>query len=123
MKTLLPTGAPCPTPLIDISLSGASVLGPPPGRLGDMVMLHIDDVGEIAGRIVRAAPDSFAVAFVDADEKPAFPRSWAKALAWQQESADLLVDGGFIKPIPAADLFDRRFETIAADSVPAAYRE
>ena len=33
-----------------------------------MVMLRIDDVGEIAGRIVRTAPDSFAVAFVDADE-------------------------------------------------------
>jgi sulfonate transport system substrate-binding protein len=60
---------------------------------------------------------------VDADEKPAFPRNWDKALAWEQESADLLVDGGFIKPVPAADLFDRRFETIAADSVPAAYRE
>ena len=55
-------------PLLDISLSGASVLAPPPGRLGDMLMLRIDDVGEIAGQIVRAAPDSFAVAFVDADE-------------------------------------------------------
>ena len=31
--------------------------------------------------------------------------------------------GGFVKPIKAADLFDRRFETIAADAVPAEYRE
>jgi sulfonate transport system substrate-binding protein len=57
------------------------------------------------------------------EDQPRFPRNWDKAQAWQQESADLLVAGGFIKPIQAADLFDRRFETIAADAVPAAYRE
>ncbi|GGK07468.1 sulfonate ABC transporter periplasmic sulfonate-binding protein SsuA [Pilimelia anulata] len=60
---------------------------------------------------------------VDAEDKPAFPRNWDRALAWQQESADLLVAGGFIKPVRAGDLFDRRFETIAADAVPAEYRE
>ena len=60
---------------------------------------------------------------VGAERKPVFPRNWDKALAWEQESADLLVEGGFIKSIKAADLFDRRFETIAADSVPAASRE
>jgi sulfonate transport system substrate-binding protein len=57
------------------------------------------------------------------EDKPAFPADWAKAEAWQQESADLLADGGYIKPIKAADLFDRRFQTIAADAVPAEYRE
>jgi sulfonate transport system substrate-binding protein len=57
------------------------------------------------------------------EDKPAFPRNWDKAQAWQQESADLLVEGGFIPPIKAAELFDRRFETIAADAVPAEYRE
>ncbi|MEV6636311.1 ABC transporter substrate-binding protein [Actinoplanes sp. NPDC051470] len=56
-------------------------------------------------------------------DKPIFPTSWDKAIAWQKESADLLVEGGFIKPIKAADLFDRRFEKIAAESVPAEYRE
>ncbi|HEX8344664.1 MAG TPA: hypothetical protein VF657_07960 [Actinoplanes sp.] len=60
---------------------------------------------------------------VAVEDRPIFPRAWDKAEAWQQESADLLVDGGFIKPIRAADLFDRRFETIAADAVPAAYQE
>jgi len=54
--------------LADISLSGASVMGPPPGRPGDAVMLRLDDVGEIAGRIVRGSADRFAVAFIDADE-------------------------------------------------------
>lgn len=60
---------------------------------------------------------------VATEEKPVFPRNWDRAQAWQQESADLLVAGGFIKPIKAADVFDRRFETIAADAVPATYQE
>jgi cellulose synthase (UDP-forming) len=55
-------------PLIDISRSGATVLAPPPGGAGDTVMLRINEVGEIAGRIVRTAADRFAVAFVDPDE-------------------------------------------------------
>ncbi|GIF14518.1 ABC transporter substrate-binding protein [Actinoplanes teichomyceticus] len=57
------------------------------------------------------------------EHKPHFPRRWDKAVAWQKESADLLVEGGFIKPIDAEKLFDRRFETIAADAVPAEYQE
>lgn len=60
---------------------------------------------------------------VAVDEKPIFPRSWDKAVAWQKESADLLVEGGFIKPIDAEELFDRRFERIAAEAVPATYQE
>jgi sulfonate transport system substrate-binding protein len=60
---------------------------------------------------------------VDAEDKPAFPSNWDKAQAWQQESADLLAEGGFIRTVKAAELFDRRFETIAADAVAAAYRE
>jgi len=56
-------------------------------------------------------------------DKPVFPASWDKAIAWQKESADLLVEGGFIRPVTVEDLFDRRFETIAAESVPAEYRE
>jgi sulfonate transport system substrate-binding protein len=56
-------------------------------------------------------------------DKPVFPTSWDKAVAWQKESADLLVEGGFLEPITAEDLFDRRFEKIAAESVPAEYRE
>ena len=59
----------------------------------------------------------------DTEEKPVFPRNWDKAAAWQKESADLLVEGGFIRPVDAEKLFDRRFQTIAADAVPAAYQE
>jgi len=60
---------------------------------------------------------------VAAQDKPVFPRNWDRAQAWEQESADLLVAGGFIQPIKAEDLFDRRFQTIAADSVAPQYQE
>nr|WP_240942794.1 ABC transporter substrate-binding protein [Planosporangium thailandense] len=55
--------------------------------------------------------------------RPTDPRSWDKAIAWEQETADLLAAGGFIPKVKAADLFDRRFETVAADAAPASYRE
>jgi sulfonate transport system substrate-binding protein len=60
---------------------------------------------------------------VTALDKPVFPRNWDKARDWEQESADLLVAGGFIKPIKAENLFDRRFQSIAAESVAAQYQE
>jgi sulfonate transport system substrate-binding protein len=56
-------------------------------------------------------------------QQPFFPRNWDKAVAWEKESAGLLVEGGFIKQIDAEKLFDRRFESIAADAVPAKYQE
>ncbi|MCS7477518.1 ABC transporter substrate-binding protein [Umezawaea endophytica] len=59
---------------------------------------------------------------VRANEKPLIAANWDRAIAWEQETADLLAEGGFTPPIKAADLFDRRFETVAADAVPAEYR-
>jgi len=60
---------------------------------------------------------------VAANPKPAFPHSWDKAITWEQETADLLHAGGFVPQIKAADLFDRRFEGIAAEAAPDGYRE
>ncbi|MET9729388.1 ABC transporter substrate-binding protein [Streptomyces sp. NPDC006458] len=54
--------------------------------------------------------------------KPLFPPSWAEAIRWEQETADLLAEGGFVKKFDVASLFDHRFEAIAARSVPAEYR-
>ncbi|MFD0424531.1 ABC transporter substrate-binding protein [Streptomyces parvus] len=55
--------------------------------------------------------------------QPQFPVSWDKAIAWEQETADLMAEGGFVPKQDVADLFDRRFESLAAESVPAKYRE
>ncbi|MBB5959388.1 sulfonate transport system substrate-binding protein [Saccharothrix tamanrassetensis] len=59
---------------------------------------------------------------VESLPRPYFPAGWDRAIAWEQETADLLAQGGFTPPVEAADLFDRRFEGIAAESVPATYR-
>ncbi|MEV6791997.1 ABC transporter substrate-binding protein [Streptomyces sp. NPDC051320] len=53
---------------------------------------------------------------------PVFPKSWDKAIAWEQQTADLLAENGFVPKARVDSLFDRRFESIAAQSVPAEYR-
>lgn len=54
--------------------------------------------------------------------KPLFPPSWDEAIKWEQETADLLAKGGFVKKFDVSTLFDHRFESIAAKAVPAEYR-
>ncbi|MFE1285256.1 ABC transporter substrate-binding protein [Streptomyces sp. NPDC058751] len=54
--------------------------------------------------------------------KPLFPPSWDEAVKWEQETADLLAEGGFVKGFEVDSLFDRRFEAIASRAVPAEYR-
>ncbi|MEU9453839.1 ABC transporter substrate-binding protein [Streptomyces sp. NPDC048277] len=54
--------------------------------------------------------------------KPLFPPSWDEAIKWEQETADLLAEGGFVKKTDVSSLFDHRFESIAAKAVPAEYR-
>ncbi|MFD9561577.1 ABC transporter substrate-binding protein [Streptomyces sp. NPDC059994] len=54
--------------------------------------------------------------------KPLFRPSWDEAVKWEQETADLLAEGGFVKRFTVDSLFDRRFEGIAAKAVPAGYQ-
>jgi len=58
----------------------------------------------------------------DLANKPLFPPSWDEAVKWEQETADLLAEGGFVKKFDVSSLFDHRFEDIAAKAVPAEYR-
>jgi len=55
--------------------------------------------------------------------KPLFPPSWDEAIKWEQETADLLAEGGFVKSVKVDQLFDRRFEALAAKAVPAEYQK
>ncbi|MFE3541863.1 ABC transporter substrate-binding protein [Nocardia sp. NPDC059177] len=56
-------------------------------------------------------------------EQPYFPQNWDEAIAWEQETIDLVTSAGFFgNSFPAEDLFDRRFEKIAFDAVAAPYR-
>jgi sulfonate transport system substrate-binding protein len=54
--------------------------------------------------------------------EPLFPPSWDEAIAWEQETVELLAAGGFVQPFDASTLFDRRFEPIATDAVAEEYR-
>jgi len=63
-----------------------------------------------------------AQAITELANKPLYPPSWDEAVKWEQETADLLAEGGFVKAFTVDSLFDRRFEGIAAKSVPAEYR-
>ncbi|NDK27563.1 PhnD/SsuA/transferrin family substrate-binding protein [Streptomyces sp. TR1341] len=54
--------------------------------------------------------------------KPLFPPNWDEAIKWEQETADLLAEGGFVKRTDVSGLFDHRFEAIAARAVPEEYR-
>lgn len=68
---------------------------------------------------VSAADGARIVASLD---RPRFPLSWDAAVAWEQETADLLADGGYVPKVGAEALFDRRFEGIAARAVPGTYQ-
>jgi cellulose synthase (UDP-forming) len=62
------SAGPFTAPLVDISVNGASILAPAPGGHGDAVMLRINEIDDLAGRITRASQESFAVEFIEADE-------------------------------------------------------
>ncbi|MEW2299131.1 ABC transporter substrate-binding protein [Streptomyces sp. NPDC006655] len=55
--------------------------------------------------------------------KPLFPPAWDEAIKWEQETADLLAEGGFVKKTDVSSLFDHRFEGLAAKAVPEEYRK
>jgi sulfonate transport system substrate-binding protein len=63
-----------------------------------------------------------AEAIIELLGAPLFPPSWDEAVAWEQETVELLAAGGFVEPFDASTLFDRRFESIATDVVAEEYR-
>ena len=56
-------------PLLNISIAGAQISAPSPAPQGSIVRLKLQDIGEIAGQIVRGTTDEFAVAFIDTDRQ------------------------------------------------------
>ncbi|MEK8107194.1 hypothetical protein NKG94_22295 [Micromonospora sp. M12] len=45
------------------------------------------------------------------------PASWSEAIARHQETIDLLAKETGNKPLKAEDLYDRRYESVAADAL------
>jgi sulfonate transport system substrate-binding protein len=60
---------------------------------------------------------------LEQEGKPYFPPKWNDAINWEQETIDLVTKSGwFGQSFPAEELFDRRFEKIAAEAVGEDYR-
>ncbi|MEU6562269.1 ABC transporter substrate-binding protein [Nocardia nova] len=56
-------------------------------------------------------------------ERPYFPENWDESIDWEQKTIDLITgSGAFGKSFDANQLFDRRFEKIAAEAVAPQYR-
>jgi cellulose synthase (UDP-forming) len=53
--------------LADLSILGARIAAPPPEQIQELVRIRLDDVGEIAGRIVHRSGRHFAIEFVGHD--------------------------------------------------------
>lgn len=70
----------------------------------------------------NSIPEKQAKEIVAETDKPWFPEKWDAAIKWEQGTADLLAEGGYVKKFDVSVLFDRRFEGLAANAVPATYR-
>jgi len=56
-------------PLTDISVTGARIRATSPGMPDDLVLLTLQDIGEIQARIIRQTQGWFAVEFIDLDRR------------------------------------------------------
>ena len=87
-----------------------------------------------AAEWVRAHPDEFADLYYAKDQglseadaryvvsvggAPDIPRDWTSAISMEQAAADVMARQTKRPPIVAGTLFDRRFETLAADAADA----
>jgi sulfonate transport system substrate-binding protein len=54
--------------------------------------------------------------------QPELPAPWDEAVAWEQETVDLLTSGGFVDSFDATEVFDRRFEGLTAAAVDTKYQ-
>jgi sulfonate transport system substrate-binding protein len=70
----------------------------------------------------ESIPEHQAKQIVALTNKPWYPETWDAAIKWEQGTADLLAEGGYVKEFDVSTLFDRRFEGIAAAAVPTEYR-
>lgn len=64
---------------MDISVGGLSIYGYEKGKLGDTVILYIDEIGRIEGKIVRHIEKGFAISF---SPSPAKRQRLLEKLTW-----------------------------------------
>ena len=89
-------------------------------RANAWVAAHPDEWAKIYYEKNQGLSPADAKYVVQAMGQPDIPAHWDEAIALQQGAIDLMARETHRKPFPAAGLFDRRFESVAAEAVAAA---
>jgi hypothetical protein len=61
-RYMLADGREAKCTVVDVSLSGAALAAPERGEIGEIVVLYVDQIGRLEGRIVRHLDGGFALA-------------------------------------------------------------
>jgi sulfonate transport system substrate-binding protein len=89
-------------------------------RANDWVASHPDEWAELYYVKSQGLSPADARYSVQASGQPDVPRRWDQAIALEQGSIDLMAAQTHHAPFAAASLFDRRFESVAADAFESA---
>jgi len=60
-RYMLPDGREFPCQSINMSAGGLALLGPGIGNVGDYVIVYLDHIGRVEGRIIRIIDNGFAM--------------------------------------------------------------
>jgi sulfonate transport system substrate-binding protein len=114
-----------PTPVLEDDAKAAAIASFIPLWARAAVWVHENPQPWIERYYVDSQnlPADEAAQVVEFSSKPEFPPTWDDAVAWEQETIELLADGGYVDPFDAEVLFDRRFESLAAEVVGQPYKD
>jgi hypothetical protein len=60
-RYMLADGREAKCTVVDVSLGGVALAGPIRGDVGDSVVLYVDQIGRLEGKVARHIPDGFAL--------------------------------------------------------------
>jgi len=60
-RYMLPDRREFPCAIVDVALGGIALTGPEPGAIGETVVVYMDQLGRVEGRVVRHIDDGFAL--------------------------------------------------------------
>jgi sulfonate transport system substrate-binding protein len=89
------------------------------GRAQDWIATHPDEWMQIYYIKNQGLSPADAHYAAQATGQPDIPRDWSQAIALEQGSIDLMARETHRPPFAAVSIFDRRFETVAADAIAA----
>jgi sulfonate transport system substrate-binding protein len=88
-------------------------------RATDWIATHPDEWARVYYMKNQGLSAADARYVTEVTGQPDVPSHWDEAIALEQASVDLMARETHRRPFDAASLFDRRFETVAADAIAA----